>query len=102
MSLRINDIAPDFVPETTVGTIDSTAATNTTVRTAFMIGPDQSIKLMLIYTMGTARNFDEALRVLDSLQLTTKHNVSTPVNWKQGRTRISSPPLTQGHSAAGR
>jgi alkyl hydroperoxide reductase subunit AhpC len=61
-----------------------TAATNATVRTVFMIGPDKKIKLMLSYPMSTGRNFDEILRVLDSMQLTAKHKVATPVNWKQG------------------
>jgi alkyl hydroperoxide reductase subunit AhpC len=61
-----------------------TPATNATVRTVFMVGPDKKIKLMLSYPMSTGRNFDEVLRVLDSMQLTTKHGVSTPVNWKQG------------------
>jgi|SRR5579862_1638668 len=61
-----------------------TPATNATVRTVFMIGPDKKIKLMLSYPMSTGRNFDEVLRVLDSMQLTAKHGVSTPVNWKQG------------------
>jgi alkyl hydroperoxide reductase subunit AhpC len=61
-----------------------TAATNATVRTVFMVGPDKKIKLMLMYPMSTGRNFDELLRVLDSMQLTARHQVSTPVNWKQG------------------
>jgi thioredoxin-dependent peroxiredoxin len=61
-----------------------TAANNATVRTVFVISPDKKIKLMLMYPMATGRNFDEILRVLDSLQLTTAHKVATPVNWKQG------------------
>src|SRR5487761_633374 len=61
-----------------------TAATNATVRTVFVVGPDKKVKLMLSYPMSTGRNFDEILRVLDSIQLTAKHKVATPVNWKQG------------------
>jgi alkyl hydroperoxide reductase subunit AhpC len=61
-----------------------TAATNATVRSVFIIGPDKKIKLMLTYPMTTGRNFDEILRVLDSMQLTAKHKVATPVNWKRG------------------
>jgi alkyl hydroperoxide reductase subunit AhpC len=61
-----------------------TAALNATVRTVFMIGPDKKIKLMLMYPMSTGRNFGEVLRVLDSMQLTAKHKVATPVNWKSG------------------
>jgi thioredoxin-dependent peroxiredoxin len=57
---------------------------NATVRTVFIVGPDKKIKLMLAYPMSTGRNFDEVLRVLDSMQLTAKHQVATPVNWKPG------------------
>src|SRR5437870_5644329 len=62
-----------------------TPADNLTVRTVFIIGPDKKIKLMLYYPMTTGRNFDEVLRTLDSLQLTAKHKVATPANWKQGQ-----------------
>ncbi len=61
-----------------------TAADNATVRNVYMIGPDKKIKLMLIYPMSVGRNFDEVLRALDALQLTAKHSVATPVNWKPG------------------
>ncbi|WP_424814439.1 peroxiredoxin [Roseococcus sp. YIM B11640] len=62
-----------------------TPADNQTVRTVFVVGPDKKIKLMLAYPMTTGRNFDEVLRVIDSLQLTAKHKVATPVNWQQGQ-----------------
>jgi len=63
---------------------DRTAADNQTVRNVFVIGPDKKVKLVLVYPMTTGRNFDEVLRVIDSLQLTATHKVSTPVNWQQG------------------
>jgi thioredoxin-dependent peroxiredoxin len=65
-------------------TADRTAADNQTVRNVFVVGPDKKVKLILVYPMTTGRNFDEVLRVIDSLQLTATHKVSTPVNWKQG------------------
>jgi alkyl hydroperoxide reductase subunit AhpC len=78
---KLYNMLPAEEPGTSEG---RTAATNATVRTVFVIGPDKRIKLMLSYPMTTGRNFDEILRVLDSLQLTATHKVATPVNWKQG------------------
>ena len=78
---KLYDMLPADEPGTSEG---RTPATNQTVRTVFVIGPDKRIKLMLTYPMSTGRNFDEILRALDSLQLTAKHKVSTPVNWKHG------------------
>jgi thioredoxin-dependent peroxiredoxin len=71
-----------------------TAFTNQTVRSVFIIGPDRKIKLMLTYPMTTGRNFDEILRVLDSLQLTAKYKVATPVNWEQGEDVIIPPAMS--------
>ncbi|HKA00362.1 MAG TPA: peroxiredoxin [Candidatus Solibacter sp.] len=76
-----------------------TAATNATVRTVFVIGPDKKIKLMLVYPMTTGRNFDEVLRVLDSMQLTAKHQVATPVNWKNGDNVIIVPAVSNEDAA---
>jgi len=71
-----------------------TAATNATVRSVFVIGPDKKIKMMMTYPMTTGRNFDEILRVIDSIQLTAAHKVATPVNWKQGEDVIITTAVT--------
>jgi len=84
----------NMLPADEVGADGRTAANNATVRSVFIIGPDKKIKLMLTYPMTTGRNFDEILRVLDSMQLTAKHKVATPVNWKQGEDVIITPAVT--------
>jgi len=78
---KLYDMLPAGAGDTSKG---RTPADNQTVRSVFLIGPDKKIKAMLTYPMTTGRNFDEVLRLLDSIQLTAKHKVSTPVNWKQG------------------
>jgi len=85
----------NMLPAEEPGTSDGrTAATNATVRSVFIVGPDKKIKLMLTYPMTTGRNFDEILRVLDSMQLTAKHKVATPVNWKNGEDVIITTAVT--------
>lgn len=85
----------NMLPADEAGTSEGrTAATNATVRSVFIIGPDKKIKLMLTYPMSTGRNFDEILRVLDSMQLTARSKVATPVNWKDGDDVIILPSIS--------
>jgi len=88
---KLYDMLPADAGNTSEG---RTPALNATVRTVFVIGPDKKIKLMLSYPMSTGRNFDEVLRVLDSMQLTARHQVATPVNWKQGDEVIIAPTVS--------
>jgi alkyl hydroperoxide reductase subunit AhpC len=89
---KLYDMLPAEAGDTCEG---RTPADNATVRTVFIVGPDKKIKLMLSYPMSSGRNFDEVLRVLDSLQLTAKHNVATPVNWKPGDDVIIPPAVSE-------
>lgn len=85
----------DMLPADTAGTSEGrTAATNATVRTVFIIGPDKLIKATLQYPMSSGRNFDEVLRLVDSIQLTANHKVATPVNWKHGEDVIIVPSVS--------
>jgi alkyl hydroperoxide reductase subunit AhpC len=87
--------AYDMLPAEAGNTAEGrTPADNATVRSVFVIGPDKKIKAMLTYPMSTGRNFDEVLRLLDSCQLTAKHSVATPVNWKQGEDVIIPPTVS--------
>ncbi|HLX12519.1 MAG TPA: peroxiredoxin [Bacteroidota bacterium] len=89
----------DMLPAEEAGTSEGrTAATNQTVRSVFIVGPDKKIKLMITYPMTTGRNFDEILRVIDSMQLTAKHKVATPVNWKHGEDVIIVPSVTDAEA----
>jgi alkyl hydroperoxide reductase subunit AhpC len=90
----------NMLPEEIDGSSEGrTAMDNATVRTVFIIGPDKRIKLMLSYPMTTGRNFDEILRVLDSMQLTVKHRVATPVNWQNGDKVIIVPAVSNEEAA---
>jgi alkyl hydroperoxide reductase subunit AhpC len=82
--LKVSMLYGMLPADTPGGAAGRTAASNATVRNVFVIGPDKQIKLLIAYPMSTGRNFDEILRVIDSLQLTARHKVATPVNWKQG------------------
>ena len=91
--------AYDMLPEEAGDTCDGrTAADNATVRSVFVIGPDKKVKAMLTYPMSTGRNFDEVLRLLDSCQLTAKHRVATPVNWRQGDDVIIVPAVSDAEA----
>jgi alkyl hydroperoxide reductase subunit AhpC len=94
---KLYDMLPEGAGATSEG---RTAADNATVRTVFVVGPDKKIKAMLTYPMSTGRNFDEVLRILDSCQLTAKHSVATPVNWKQGEDVIIVPSLNDEQAKA--
>jgi thioredoxin-dependent peroxiredoxin len=89
----------NMLPADEVGADGRTAANNATVRSVFVIGPDKKIKLMLTYPMTTGRNFDEIIRVLDSMQLTAKHKVATPANWKPGDDVIITPGVSNEEAA---
>src|SRR5271169_5437551 len=88
---KLYDMLPEGAGDTAEG---RTAGNNATVRSVFVIGPDKQIKAMLTYPMSTGRNFDEVLRILDSVQLTAKHQVATPVNWKPGEDVIIAPSVS--------
>lgn len=92
--LNVSKLYNMFPADEDSGMENRTAMTNATVRTVFVIGPDKNIKLMMTYPMTTGRNFDEILRVIDSMQLTAKHKVATPVNWKDGDDVIIVPAVT--------
>jgi alkyl hydroperoxide reductase subunit AhpC len=89
--LKVAKLYNMFPADETGAAEGRTAMTNATVRSVFVIDPDKNIKLMIMYPMTTGRNFDEILRVIDSMQLTAKHKVATPVNWKQGEDVIIVP-----------
>jgi len=88
---KLYDMLPEDDGDAAAG---RTAADNATVRSVFVVGPDKKVKLMLTYPMSTGRNFDEVMRALDSIQLTAKHQVATPVNWKHGEDVIIVPAVS--------
>tara|TARA_B110000444_G_scaffold153620_1_gene143762 strand:+ start:2817 stop:3476 length:660 start_codon:yes stop_codon:yes gene_type:complete len=97
--LKVAKLYNMFPSDETGSAEGRTAMTNQTVRSVFVIGPDKNIKLMIIYPMTTGRNFDEILRVIDSMQLTAEHKVATPVNWKQGEDVIIVPSVSNEEAA---
>lgn len=94
---KLYDMLPAEAGDSSEG---RTAADNATVRSVFLVGPDKKIKFSLTYPMSTGRNFDEVLRVVDSCQLTAKHKVATPVNWKQGEDVIIVPAVSDEEAKA--
>ena len=92
---KLYDMLPADAGTTSQG---RTPAQNATVRTVFLVGPDKKIRMSLTYPMSTGRNFDEVLRVLDSIQLTTKHQIATPVNWKPGEDVIIVPAVSDAEA----
>lgn len=92
--LNVSKLYNMFPADETGSAEGRTAMTNATVRSVFVVGPDKNIKLMITYPMTTGRNFDEILRVIDSMQLTAKYKVATPVNWKQGEDVIIVPAVS--------
>ena len=92
---KLYGMLPENAGATSAG---RTAADNATVRNVYVIGPDKRIKLLISYPMSTGRNFDEVLRVLDSMQLTAKHKVATPANWKNGEQVIILPAVTEAEA----
>jgi len=96
--LKIAKLYDMLHPNASGGAKDRTPADNQTVRSVFIIGPDKKVKAMVTYPMSTGRNFDEILRILDSCQLTAKHKVATPVNWKQGEDVIIVPAVSDAEA----
>lgn len=94
---KLYDMLPEDAGDSAKG---RTAATNQTVRTVYIIGPDKLIKAMLIYPMAAGRNFDEVLRLIDALQLTAEHKVATPVNWKPGEDVVIAPSVSDDEARA--
>jgi len=96
--LRVAKLYDMIHPNASGATQNRTAQDNATIRSVFVIGPDRTIKLMLTYPMSTGRNFDEVLRVLDSIQLTDRYKVATPVNWKNGEDVIILPSVSDAEA----